>query len=121
MEKLIAEISQLVKFKDTTDVGDIVLIVAEEPKMLVYALVSEIVRDTSRKDEWYHLDFVFLSIPPQTVTWTLRTEQMTGQEIFTMDGNERFVKAIVIPDIKNRTTDRVFEKASKKSFLKRVK
>ena len=121
MEKLIAEITQLVKFKDTTDVGDIVLVVAKEPQMLIYALVSNITRDSSRKDEWYHLELVFLSIPPQTVTWTLRNEQMTGQELFTMDGNERFVKAIVIPGYKKRTTDKVPGKVSKKSILKRVK
>jgi hypothetical protein len=28
------------------------------------------------------------------MTWTLRTAQMTGQEIFTMGGEERFVQAV---------------------------
>lgn len=121
MEELVAEIKQLVKFKETTDVGDIVLIVAKEPKMLVYALVSGISRDTGRKDEWWHLDLVLLSIPPQTLTWTLRTEQMTGQEIFTMGGEERFVKAVVIPPFNRQSAGGNKKKSSKKSFLKRVK
>ena len=121
MEKLIAEIKQLVKFKDTTNVGDIVLIVAQEPQMLVYALVSNITKDTSRKDEWWHLDLVFLSIPPQALTWTLRTEQMTGQEIFTMGGEQRFVKAIDMPDFNHTSADTFKKKVQKKSFIKRVK
>jgi len=121
MEKLVTEMKQLVKFKDTTDVGDVVLIVAKEPQMLIYALVSGITRDTSRKDEWWHMDMVFLSIPPQKVTWTLRTEQMTGQEIFTMGGNERFVKAIAIPDFSHQSADDLQKKVSKNSYLKRVK
>jgi len=28
------------------------------------------------------------------MTWTLRTQQMTGLEIFSMDGEDRFMKAV---------------------------
>ncbi|MBW1749442.1 MAG: hypothetical protein JRJ37_01800 [Deltaproteobacteria bacterium] len=68
MEKLVAELKQHVQFKDTTEVGDLVLLVAKEPQML--------------------------SVPPQPLTWTLRVEQFTGREIFTMGGEDRFVKAV---------------------------
>ncbi|WP_456388026.1 hypothetical protein [Desulfolithobacter sp.] len=94
MEKLIAELKQVVEFKDTTEPGDLVLLVARKPQMLVYALVTAIERDTSRRDEWWHVTMQVLTVPPQKMTWTLRTPQMTGQEIFTMGGEERFVKAV---------------------------
>lgn len=121
MEKFVSEIRQLVKFKETTDIGDIVLIVAKEPQMLVYALVKNITRDTSRKDEWWHVELVFLSVPPQMLTWTLRTEQLTGQEIFTMGGDPRFLKAVDIPDSQKLPPDGLSKKEQKQSYLKRVK
>ncbi len=94
MQKLVAELKQLIAFKDTTDIGDIILIAAKKPQMLHYAVVTDIERDPSRKDEWWLLHFSVLSIPIQPMTWTLRTRQMTGMEIFTMGGEERFVKAV---------------------------
>lgn len=94
MEELLNELKKLVDFKDTTDIGDIVLIAAQDPQFVVFALVTDIERDPSRKDEWWHLHFSVLSIPIQKMTWTLRTPQMCGMEIFTMDGKERFVKAV---------------------------
>lgn len=126
MEKLVAELKQIVSFKDSTDIGDIVLIVAKEPKMLLYALVTDIIRDSSRKDEWWHLSLTFLTVPPQEVTWTLRTAQMTGMEIFTMGGEERFIKAVnLVPSISknpeppSKREEKLF--STKASFLKRVK
>ncbi|MBB5346492.1 hypothetical protein JWG42_02275 [Desulfoprunum benzoelyticum] len=94
MEKIVNELKKLVDFKDTTDIGDIVLIAAKDPQFVVFAVVTDIERDSSRKDEWWHLYFSVLSIPIQKMTWTLRTPQMSGMEIFTMDGKERFVKAV---------------------------
>ena len=94
MENLVNELKKLVEFKDTTDIGDIILIAAEDPQFIVFALVTDIERDPSRKDEWWHLHFSVLSLPIQKMVWTLRTPQMSGMEIFTMDGKERFVKAV---------------------------
>ncbi|MFH2124792.1 MAG: hypothetical protein ABIJ50_15090 [Pseudomonadota bacterium] len=95
MEKLIAELKQMVRFKDSTDIGDLVLIVAKEPQIsALYALVTDIERDSSRKNEWWHVSLTLLSIPPQETIWTLRTPQLTGMEVFTMGGEERFVKAV---------------------------
>ena len=94
MEKLVADLQKILPFKETTEVGDIVLLVAKEPQMLLYALVTDIERDSSRKDEWWHVRMQILSVPPQSVTWTLRLEQFTGREIFTMGGEQRFVQAV---------------------------
>jgi hypothetical protein len=94
MKKIVEELKQLITFKQTTDVGDIVLIAAKEPKMLFYAYVQKIERDSSRKDEWWHLYLTILSVPLQKITWTLRAEQMSGREIFTMGGEERFLQAV---------------------------
>lgn len=95
METLVSDLKKIVPFKDTVEIGDIVLIAARKPQMLVYALISDIVRDDAKKDEWWHVSMHILSLPPQKVTWTLRTEQMSGLETFTMEGEERFMKAVV--------------------------
>lgn len=128
MEKLIKELGQLVPFKESTDIGDLVLVVAKEPQMLVYALVTDITRDTSRKAEWWHMGLTFLTVPPQEVTWTLRTPQMTGMEVFTMGGEERFVKAVnMAPSLKQVEDDVPSPEGPGKAkekpapFLKRVK
>ncbi|NLZ16195.1 MAG: hypothetical protein GX087_00460 [Desulfobulbaceae bacterium] len=97
MEKLVAELKQIVAFKEDTNEGDIVVVAAKEPQLLIYAAVGEIVRDETRKDEWWHVTLHFLAIPLQTVVWTLREPQFTGVEIFTMGGNPHFIKAIALP------------------------
>jgi hypothetical protein len=134
MQKLIAELKQVVSFKDSTDVGDLVLIVAKEPQIMAsYALVTDIERDTSRKNEWWHVSLLLLSIPPQAMTWTLRIPQLTGMEVFTMGGEERFIKAVdlekISPQERPPATDDLVSpppgatprKENKPSFLKRVK
>jgi hypothetical protein len=119
MEKLITDLKEVIEFKDTTEPGDIVLIVAKEPQMLIYAYVSSIERDANRKDEWWNIDLMVLAIPPQRMTWTLRTPQMTGMEVFTMGGEERFVKALnfthKVPEEKPN------EEKKTTGFIKRVK
>jgi len=100
MKTTVAELRKVIDFKETTDVGDIVLIAAKNPDMLVYAVVRAIDRDESRRDEWWHVRMTALSVPPQSMTWTLREPQMTGQEIFTMGGDERFMQAIRLPEEK---------------------
>ncbi len=94
MEKLAAELKQIMPFKDETVTGDLVLIAAKEPRMLVYAQVGDIVRDQTRKEEWWHVTLHILTVPPQTVVWTLREPQFTGREPFTRGGEGRFIKAV---------------------------
>ncbi len=91
MQKIIDDLKNIFVFKESTVIGDIVLVVADQ---IFYALVTDIERDSNKKDEWWHVSLQLLTIPPQKMTWTLRTEQFTGQEIFTMGGEERFIKAI---------------------------
>lgn len=94
MEQLVTELKKILPFKETTMVGDIVLIAAKTPQMLVFARVGDIERDQTRKEEWWHVTLHMLSIPIQTVVWTLRMPQFTGQETFTMGGEGRFIKAV---------------------------
>jgi hypothetical protein len=129
MEKIIAELKELVPFKDTTEIGDIVMVVAEDPQMAAYAMMTNIERDLARQDEWWEVHMQLLSVPLQHLVWTLRVEQFTGQEIFTMGGKARFVKAVrfekqpLQPDPK--TNPESFpskqEKNPEKSWLRRVK
>jgi len=119
VKKLVAELKEHVRFKETTEPGDLVLLVAKEPQMLVYALVTAIERDETRKDEWWHLSMKVLTVPAQPLTWTLRHEQFTGQEIFSMGGEERFMKAVqfaVTPAVGQPSSQ-----AKKKSGLRLVK
>ncbi len=102
MEKLVAELKKLVEFKEDIDCGDVVLIAAENPQMLAFAVITDIVRDTSRKDPWWHVSMRMLSVPLQPVTWTLRTEQMCGREIFTMGGDKRFMAPVRILPTNNK-------------------
>ena len=94
MEKLVAELRTVMPFKKTTAKGDVVLIAAEDPHMLLYAMVTDIVRDANKRDEWWNISLTLLTVPLQKAVWTLRTEQMTGREIFTMGGKERFFQAL---------------------------
>jgi hypothetical protein len=96
MEELIAELKKRIDFKDTLDPRDVVLIAAEDPQMLAFAVVTDISRDLSRRDEWWHVKMQMLSVPLQAMTWTLRMEQMCGFETFTMGGKKRFMAPVRI-------------------------
>lgn len=120
MQKIVDELKKILPFKNATDIGDTIIIASKEPQMLLYAHVDNIERDTSRKDEWWHVQLSVMSIPIQKMTWTLRTEQLSGQEIFTMGGEERFIQAIDF----NKTAGKKPTQAKKEkkiSQLKRVK
>ncbi len=123
MENIVSELKQIIPFKDSTNIGDIVLIATKEPQMLVYALVDSIERDGSRKDEWWVIGLTLLSIPPQKLSWTLRTLQMTGMEIFTMGGEERFIKAVDFKKAAPPVTPikKLKDEKKKQGFIKRVK
>jgi len=94
MHKLVEELKSIVRFKDVTEIGDHVLIVSQTPRIVIYALVISLERDRTRKDEWWHVGMRLLTLPPQTVTWTLREPQFSGKITFTMQGVEHFMKAV---------------------------
>jgi hypothetical protein len=98
MEKLLNDLKRMIQFKDTTVPGDIVLIVADNPQLLIYALVTGIEKDERKNEEWWKVTMQMLAVPPQEITWILRTPQMTGMEVFTMNGEKRFVKAVHFRD-----------------------
>ncbi|MBM9614453.1 hypothetical protein JWJ90_09125 [Desulfobulbus rhabdoformis] len=101
MEQMVAELKKILPFKSTTVEGDTVVIASKNPEMLVYGRVGSIERDTTRKDEWWHVTLHLLSIPMQTVVWTLRTPQFSG-EIFTMGGEGRFIQAVSFDEDANK-------------------
>lgn len=109
MEQLVAELKKILPLKGTTECGDIVVIAAKQPQMLLYAMVGDIVRDQTRREEWWHVTFHLLSIPIQTVVWTLRSPQFTGQEIFTMGGEGRFVQAVQLERAIPRKPDAILD------------
>ncbi len=113
MEKLVAELKKLVTFKQEIDISDVVLIAAEDPQMLAFAVITDITRDSSRKDPWWHVSMQMLSVPLQSITWTLRMEQMCGLEIFTMGGDKRFMAPVRI-DLKKPGNSALVPPAEKK-------
>jgi hypothetical protein len=121
MEKMIKELQGLFTFKERTGEGDIVLIAAENPPLLIYALVTAITRDETKRDEWWHLTLQFLTIPPQKSVWTLREPQFTGQEVFTMGGKERFVKALDFSEPDHKPSRKSLPDKGKKGGLRVVK
>ena len=122
MEKIVEELKSVVTFKDSTREGDIVLVVAEEPQMILYGLVTGIDRDVSKKEEWWRVALRLLTIPPQEVVWTLRLPQFTGMEIFTMGGKKRFIKAVDFRPPKSKPDDGDSSgKGKKRSGLRVVK
>ncbi len=96
MENLVTELKKLIPFKDEIDIGDVVVLAGENPQMLAFAIITDINRDRTRKDAWWHVSMQMLSVPLQSITWTLRTEQMCGREIFTMGGDKRFMAPVRI-------------------------
>jgi len=94
LKNIVKELQKTIPFKTTTNIGDILLVAVENPKSVFYAVVNDIERDNNKKDEWWHVTMTVLSVPPQKLTWTLRTEQFTGQEIFTMGNEGRFIQAV---------------------------
>lgn len=93
-EQTVQELKKAVPFKETTEVGDIVLVVTEDPQAIIYGIVAGITRDDTKRDEWWHVSLHLLALPPKHMVWTLRTSQFTGQEIFSMGGKKRFFKAV---------------------------
>ena len=70
--------------------GDVVLIYYQgQPTM--YARIEAIEADI--KKDWYRVDLLLLSIPPQNVTWILREEYIQGAP-FTMGGNSMALEAV---------------------------
>ena len=121
MDSIVKDLKKLVPFKDTLEAGDIVLIAAKKPQMLVYGLVSDIIRDDTKREEWWQVHMHILSLPPRKVSWILRTPQMTGLEIFTMEGEERFMKAVDFGQKSSQAGPGKQQKTKEKSTLRRVK
>ena len=123
LEQLIEELKKVIQFKESTEPGDLVLVLLENPQIAHYGKISAIERAFSKRDEWWHVTFYLLTIPPQKVVWTLRTEQFTGREIFTMGGEKRFMQAIRIgePEFPPERKPEQKKAVQRKSGLRLVK
>ena len=91
MEQIVEELRKIMPLKKETREGDVVVIAMENPESIIYGYVCGFERDSSRRDEWYHVTMQLLLMPPQQVTWTLRIPQFSGEEIFSMGGDKRFM------------------------------
>lgn len=91
IEKVVADLKKMFALKNDTREGDVLLVVSDR---IFFAVVTSIERDQAKRDEWWHVGLQLLLLPPRNTTWTLRTPQFTGQEIFTMGGEPHFIAAI---------------------------
>ena len=73
--------------------NDLVLIYFEDDP-LVFARIEAITPDS--KPDWYHVKLLMLQVPPQIVTWILRSVYIDGQE-FTMNGKRLRLEAVELP------------------------
>ncbi len=72
-------------------VNDLVLVeMNREPAF--FARINDVTPDVKRG--WYQVELLVLTLPPQTVVWTLEEAHLKGQE-FTMGG--RPVKLVPVP------------------------
>jgi len=95
-EKFVDEIKSKIFLKSTLEENDIVIILV--PDIVLFGVVTKIERDMSKKIDWWHVSFTTLTIPMKQYKWIMRTEQMTGEESFTMDDAFRFFCAVDIPE-----------------------
>jgi hypothetical protein len=72
-------------------INDLVLVHLDH-KPAFYARLNDISPDVKRG--WYQVEFLVLSLPPQTMVWILEEAQINGEE-FTMGG--RPVKLELLP------------------------
>jgi hypothetical protein len=122
IEKLVEELKAVIPFKNSTEKGDIVLVITQDPQVLLYGIVTGIERDTTKKEEWWNIGVNFFTVPLQKVVWTLRTDQMTGKEIFTMGGEKRFFKAVKMEPETDRNKEKEGSSVTRKRpFMKRIK
>ena len=92
-EKNIMNLKKNILIKNDTNERD--LIIFAMPDMILYGYVHEIIRDQAVKTgTWWHVTFTLLVVPLMTTTLIMRTEQMTGQETFTVNGEDRFFAAL---------------------------
>jgi len=73
--------------------NDIVLIYLEETP-LSFARIESIEADI--KPGWYHVKFLMLQLPLQTVTWILRDVYIDG-EPYTMGGKQMRIEKVICP------------------------
>jgi len=109
-EDIEKKVVSTIKFKEGLDIGDIVIIIIKE--VPVYGKIIDIVPDKIKKGGWWHITFYLLVLPLTKMTWILRDAQMTGKEVFTINGEKRFFAPVNFEDSKR------FE--PKKSMLKIV-
>ena len=99
VEQTVEELKKIISFKDTTEVGDVILIVNETPDEdgplgMAYARINEFEPDNSKRDEWWFVHMTFLTVPPRHQMLILQNQHFTGQEIFTIGGKKVFIKAL---------------------------
>ncbi|NOX25952.1 MAG: hypothetical protein GXP59_07565, partial [Deltaproteobacteria bacterium] len=94
MENIVKELRKIIPFKADTMTGDVVLVAVAEPQSFFYAVISDISRDESKRDEWWCVTMHILGLPPQKVVWILRESQFSGRDIFTMGGVGHFMQAV---------------------------
>ncbi len=95
-KETVEEIKKYIDFKDDLNTGDNAVMVCEtnEQIVIMFCRIIDIVRDTSKKDEWWFVSYVMLNVPMVATTNILRTDQMTGKETYTMNGENRFFAPI---------------------------
>ncbi|MFH1139212.1 MAG: hypothetical protein V1816_24280 [Pseudomonadota bacterium] len=125
-EKFVEELKKKFRFKETTETGDVALMVQEgqdekSPVGLSYVYVNGFERDPGKRDEWWFVHLHFLLAPPVPQTLILQRPHFTGQEIFTMGGKKVFIKAVDLDQPEKKPAGDKDAPPPKRSSLRVVK
>jgi len=99
---LVDRIRSRVAFKQTLNIGDLILTNCGE--MPIYALVSDIRHNVDREapGKWWDIDLILLFLPPIKRRVTLNTEQLAGREQWITNGSERVFVPLDLDSIGKR-------------------
>ena len=125
-DEIVKEVKQAVRFKEQTEVGDVILMIHEgqdeaNSPAISYLHVDGFDRDPSKRDEWWFVHLTFLLIPPQPQTLILQRVHFTGREVFTMGGKKVFMQAVDFSRPDQETPEKKEEDKPRKPGLRVVK
>lgn len=99
MDAILKSLKKSFGFKETTDIGDVIVVVHLDKQMLTFGRVFDILRDETKRGDWWNVYIQYLTIPPHVEAIKLRTPQYSGKEEFTVKGERIFMAALDIPTV----------------------
>ena len=95
LEHLILDIKKQIKFKDKTNIGDVVVVLSEGfgiiPDQINFGFVKNISKENKIESK---IDLLLLHVPLRNISFRLIHEHYTGKQFFAINGNKMWICAI---------------------------